>query len=132
MDIKQARARFSSQKRGAARRGVGWELTFQQWLDWWGEDLDRRGPGIDQLQMQRKLDTGPYALGNISKGHPKQNSRTHFAMERNRKADAAKRAHQAALDAAPVVADITPDSEDESISEYMSRDAFENDRRLQW
>ncbi len=43
LDRKLARQRYYAQRKNAKQRGIGWELTFQQWLDWWGEDLDRRG-----------------------------------------------------------------------------------------
>ena len=55
-------------------------MTFKQWLDWWGEDLDQRGRGGHELSMQRPCDSGPYALDNIRKGTPKDNGRTRAAM----------------------------------------------------
>ena len=39
------------QKCGAKKRGIGWELSFEQWLEFWGEDIDRRGSGANDLQM---------------------------------------------------------------------------------
>lgn len=90
---------FKSQKAGAAARGIGWELTFDEWLSFWGNDIDRRGSGRNSLQMQRFADTGPYALGNIRKGVPAQNSATYSAMSQNRKAVRAAREHQKRLDA---------------------------------
>lgn len=68
--------KFQSQRSGAMTRRIGWELTFEQWLEWWGDDVDRRGRGPNDLQMQRINDAGPYALGNIVKGTPKQNAAT--------------------------------------------------------
>lgn len=73
---------FYRQRAKAKDRGIGWELTFQQWLDFWGEDISKRGSGKDDLQMQRLADRGPYALGNIRKGTPKQNSVTAGHMKR--------------------------------------------------
>jgi hypothetical protein len=87
LDIKAARSRFHSQRTGAKKRGIGWEFTFQQWLDWWGEDLDRRGVGLNCLQMQRLADTGPYRPDNVRKGTPKQNGRTRSAMYRKREGE---------------------------------------------
>ncbi|WP_257757895.1 hypothetical protein [Burkholderia glumae] len=75
---------FQIQRHGAARRGIGWELTFEQWLDWWGDDIERRGVHPGDLQMQRIADAGPYALGNIKKGTPRQNAQTRAAVLRNR------------------------------------------------
>ncbi len=76
LDAKKALAAYRSQKHNAARRGIGWELTFKQWCDWWGEDIERRGTRRGCLQMQRYMDRGPYALGNIKKGEPADNVRT--------------------------------------------------------
>ena len=125
LDRKTARRKFHSQRHGAASRGIAWQLTFQQWLDWWGDDLDRRGRGSGQLQMQRFADTGPYALGNIRKGHPLDNTRTMGRMVRKRNTAAARSESLAAAMAAPTVQredepEVEP--EDELISDYMGRD----------
>lgn len=76
MDIKKALQAYHSQRHNARRRGIGWELTFKEWCDFWGEDIDRRGTRRDQLGMQRIMDSGPYKVGNIRKGHPRDNVRT--------------------------------------------------------
>ena len=68
--------RFCAQKLNAQRRGIEFKLTFQEWLDWWGEDLHLRGSKPWQLQMQRMHDKGAYEVGNIVKGHPAKNART--------------------------------------------------------
>lgn len=107
---------FKSQKAGAAARGIGWELTFEEWLSFWGNDIDRRGSGRNSLQMQRFADTGPYALGNIRKGVPKQNSATYSAMHQNRKSEKAAREHQKRLDAL-MFAPSAPDYEDDPVND---------------
>lgn len=76
MDIKKALQAYHSQRHNAKSRGIGWELTFKEWCDFWGEDIDRRGTRRDQLGMQRIMDSGPYRVGNIRKGHPRDNVRT--------------------------------------------------------
>ncbi|CAG9225839.1 hypothetical protein [Burkholderia vietnamiensis] len=84
MSLAKYRIAFSVQRHNAGRRGIGWELTFEQWLEWWGDDIERRGVHPGDLQMQRIADAGPYALGNIKKGTPKQNAQTRAAVLRNR------------------------------------------------
>lgn len=84
MSLAKYRIAFSVQRHNAGRRGIGWELTFEQWLEWWGNDIERRGVHPGDLQMQRIADAGPYALGNIKKGTPKQNAQTRAAVLRNR------------------------------------------------
>jgi hypothetical protein len=59
-------------------------FSFEEWLEWWGDDLDRRGTGHDQLQMQRIGDQGPYAPGNVRKGYPMDNRKTAGQAERVR------------------------------------------------
>jgi len=76
LDAKKALQAYHSQKHNAKRRGIGWELTFKEWCDFWGEDIDRRGTKRGCLQMQRHMDAGPYKLGNIKKGEPRDNVRT--------------------------------------------------------
>lgn len=58
-----ARGMFTMQRKAAAQRGVAWELTFEQWLEIWGDKLPLRGR--TGLVMARNGDTGPYAAGNV-------------------------------------------------------------------
>lgn len=61
------RAKYSDQMVAAKLRGIPWELTFADWLTWWGDDLPRRGRKGADLCMARVGDTGPYRIGNIFK-----------------------------------------------------------------
>ena len=122
MDRVTARKRFANQKAGAKVRGIEWKLSFEQWLDWWGDDLDKRGQRSWSLQMQRVADAGAYELGNIRKGTPKDNGRTRSHVHQNNKAaESAALLAAARLDGPPDLAD-EPEEEDESISAYFSRD----------
>ena len=98
--LDRAFEQYESQKQNAESRNIEFLLSFRQWLEWWGDDLFRRGRGAKALQMQRFLDQGPYALWNIKKGTPAQNSKTAANMARKRKTDAAKARVEALLDAA--------------------------------
>lgn len=75
-EIKKLKAAYANQKSNAKRRGIGWEFTFESWLDFWGEDIGRRGAGHDKLCMQRMHDQGPYHPDNVTKGCPRKNART--------------------------------------------------------
>jgi hypothetical protein len=94
IDLKKLKSQYHIQKRGAKRRGIEWQLTFEEWIDWWGNDIHKRGAGFDKLQMQRVADKGPYALGNIRKGYPLDNARTFSAACQNRKAEKIARERQ--------------------------------------
>ncbi len=60
--------RFTTQRWHAInRRGIEWQLTFEEWLAWWGDNIDNRGCKSGQLVMARFNDTGPYSLSNIKK-----------------------------------------------------------------
>lgn len=65
--------KFLAQRRRAKARGISWELTFEQWVDWWGQDLHQRGVKSQEFCMGRKGDTGPYSLDNIKKITTRQN-----------------------------------------------------------
>lgn len=80
LDTPKARIAYHRQKRAAALRGIEWRFTFETWLKWWGEDLDRRGVRRGQLCMQRFADTGPYSPENTKKGTPQDNANTRKAM----------------------------------------------------
>jgi hypothetical protein len=58
---------YNRQKQNAKRRGVSWELTFEQWWAIWQESgkWNQRGCGRGQYVMSRYNDTGSYAIGNV-------------------------------------------------------------------
>ncbi len=80
MDLKTAKLRYSQQKAHASERGIEWCFTFDEWVEWWGDDLDNRGVHAWNLQMQRFHDKGPYAPWNVRKGTPAMNMRTAAAV----------------------------------------------------
>jgi hypothetical protein len=92
MELSEAKRRFSNHKSNAKRRGIGFELTFEQWMQVWGDKLDRMGTGRDQYGMCRAMDSGPYAVDNVFIGSPKRNAHTRSIVrfgERMRCAQAA-------------------------------------------
>lgn len=77
-DIAKAKIQFSRHRCGAISRGVGFELTFEQWCEIWeksGKYL-QRGTRVGQYGMQRYWDNGPYRVGNVEIGTPAENQRT--------------------------------------------------------
>ena len=58
---------FKQQARQAKQRGIGWQLTFDEWLSIWNESghLHERGNKRGQYVMGRTGDIGPYAAGNV-------------------------------------------------------------------
>lgn len=59
------RMAFLYQRKSAKRRGVVFQITFEEWRDWWGDRFQYRGKGPDDLNMCRYADEGSYRLGNI-------------------------------------------------------------------
>jgi len=53
------------QRHTSSQRGVEFELTFEEFEEFWGDDFPRRGRGPDELCMGRFGDEGPYRIGNI-------------------------------------------------------------------
>ena len=98
--MRDHRKAYREQKRNAKRRGIAFSLTFDEWMEFWGDDLKRRGRRWNNLQMQRMEDRGGYHAGNIRKGTPMQNSKTAAAMKAKRDAELAGRLVQERLDAA--------------------------------
>jgi hypothetical protein len=81
---------FHRQKARAKARGIGWELTFSQWLAIWGNRTAERGRGSAQLCMARFGDTGPYSVGNVKIVTNAENRREQRFMESHRSALAEK------------------------------------------
>ena len=65
--IKKAKAQYSTQKCGAGKRGVSFNLTFDEWITWWLSTCHylERGHKSGQYVMSRFGDIGPYSLNNI-------------------------------------------------------------------
>jgi hypothetical protein len=58
--------RFKQQRRRATARGIGWQLSFEQWLGLWlaSGKWHLRGSGSDKFVMARRGDVGPYSPDN--------------------------------------------------------------------
>lgn len=66
---------YWTQKDNARRRNIEFSLTFNDWVTWWGDDINKRGTGPLDICMARLGDTGPYALDNIKKLTMAENTR---------------------------------------------------------
>lgn len=58
---------YQNQRSNAKRRGIDFNLTFDEWTIWWQNTgkLHLRGRSKGCYVMGRKGDTGPYQLDNI-------------------------------------------------------------------
>jgi hypothetical protein len=74
MDKQLIRSRYRSQKASSIKRNIGWNFTFETWLEWWGDDFINRGRERDQLCMARHEDIGPYDINNVKKLTNAQNA----------------------------------------------------------
>lgn len=59
--------RYSQHKANATRRGIEFNLTFEEWSKIWVDSghQHQRGPKKDQYVMARYGDVGAYAVGNV-------------------------------------------------------------------
>lgn len=57
----------------AKERGIEWLFTYDTWVEWWGDDITRRGPRRGQLVMARNGDLGPYHPDNVRKATSSEN-----------------------------------------------------------
>ena len=72
--MNKIKAAFEMQRYRAAYRGIDFLFTFEEWLEWWGDDIDKRGSGKNGLCMARNGDIGPYASWNVRKATISENS----------------------------------------------------------
>lgn len=61
------RSAYLDQKNNASSRGVEFLFSYDEWLEWWGDDVDLRGCRLGQLVMARNGDIGPYHPDNCHK-----------------------------------------------------------------
>lgn len=59
--------KYSVQKTHAKLRGIEWQFTLEEWINWWGDDIVNRGCRKGQLVMARRGDIGPYHPNNVYK-----------------------------------------------------------------
>lgn len=59
------KTQYGIQKQNARRRGIEWQLTYEEWLDIWGDKIEMRGRGIGKYCMARNNDCGPYSKDNV-------------------------------------------------------------------
>lgn len=57
------------------RRNIDWKLTYEEWLDIWGDKVIQRGRGKGKFVMARYNDTGPYCVGNVYIQEHSENSK---------------------------------------------------------
>lgn len=57
----------------AKQRGIEWHFTYESWIEWWGDDIVKRGPYKGQLVMARNNDIGPYHPDNVYKSTSSDN-----------------------------------------------------------
>lgn len=59
---------YHMQKATAKQRGVPFNLTFKEWRDWWGTDVDKRGRNRPDAMVMALINTEiGYQLDNIVK-----------------------------------------------------------------
>lgn len=72
-----AKKKFIAHRSNAKRRGIDFNLTFEQWMNIWIDSgkWDQRGRGADKYCMCRIGDKGAYCIDNVFIGQGKHNVR---------------------------------------------------------
>ncbi len=65
--IHAKRITYNTQKSQAKSRGIEFLFSFEEWIEWWGDDYVKRGREGHELVMARNGDIGPYAPHNVKK-----------------------------------------------------------------
>jgi hypothetical protein len=101
---------FYAQKSNAKKRGIEWQFTFEEWIAFWGDDINKRGTGHDRLCMQRFHDKGPYHPLNVKKGYARDNRKTSAAIQKGARLYSQADFHQSDEDWKVVHAAFFPES----------------------
>lgn len=59
------RDRYHQHKASAKKRGIEFDLTFDEWWEIWSAHFEKRGVGSGDMQMCRTRDEDAYRLGNV-------------------------------------------------------------------
>ena len=75
-DIKDALVKYKTQRFNALKRGIGFEISFDDWSSIWIQSgkWDQRGKGANKYVMSRHNDIGPYKVGNVAIKTQEENS----------------------------------------------------------
>jgi hypothetical protein len=65
MDIEIARHLYLLQKDSAIKKKIPFRLTFADWSDIWGSQIDQRGGRPGDLYMERIVKADGYIVGNL-------------------------------------------------------------------
>lgn len=63
--MSKERQSFCVQRWHAGKRGIAWELSFDEWMLLWDGKFHLRGKGKGKLCMARYGDEGPYSISNV-------------------------------------------------------------------
>jgi hypothetical protein len=75
------RAKYSSNRNEAKRRGIAFKLSFEEWLDLWKDHIHERGPKRGQYVLCRKNDQGCYEVGNCYVARAQHNNSVRGYMD---------------------------------------------------
>jgi len=66
-EIRKSKYKFDNQKKSAAERGISFEFSYDDWIQYWiaSGKWENRGPYKDQYCMARHNDIGPYNADNV-------------------------------------------------------------------
>lgn len=76
----EPRKKYAQHKANAQRRGIEFDITFEEWWAIWEPRYAERGPYRGQLGMCRTRDEGAYRPGNVRLDTPRNNSREHHVV----------------------------------------------------
>lgn len=76
IDMQLVRKRYNEQKLGAKRRGIEFNLTFDEWWGIWRPYWSNRGRNVGNYVMCRTMDSGAYEVGNVRIDTVKGNAHT--------------------------------------------------------
>lgn len=82
------RQKYKEHRDSAKQRGISFDLSYEQWLEIWGDKIQERGVGANQYGMLRRRDEGGYTAGNVYIGTPKQNQQERVVAVRVKKSQA--------------------------------------------
>mgnify|MGYP001214077067 CR=1 FL=1 len=72
-DLLPYQLKWEAQRNMARYRDIDWNLTLDEWVDWWGDDIGRRGKRNDDLVMARIDMKKGYQVDNLLKITHKEN-----------------------------------------------------------
>ena len=84
-NVTTPKTKYAAKKANAKCRGIPFRLSFEEWVEVWGDKIGHSGTHTGDYQMCRIADRGAYEVGNVYIGTVQRNHGTQRVLRREKR-----------------------------------------------